>query len=235
MFHLFRGMIPNYEVYLLIQILSLSAHFVVGQEIECIKGETWFERCKKCECLGNHRYGCRWHLPSCNIGTLRKGVFVFESNRRCHYSIELLTTICVDMSFQKNLNGNPCSTDIYVHDSCSFCRCEKSTKTYECKSIDKCSATNGICNSGETVMENICFRCSCTFTRFRVCSPFQQCFDKIEKEGKCPTHQNVYPRMLQEICTYERYQECYTDYGCPGAKKCCPVVDCFLRCVDAIY
>ncbi|XP_074042687.1 uncharacterized protein isoform X2 [Leptinotarsa decemlineata] len=92
----------------------------------------------------------------------------------------------------------------------------------------------GVCDPGEEFMENICYKCFCTFTRFRFCKPSNLCFTRKEKPGNCPILPTFYPKPLQDLCTFERYQECYTDHGCVGPQKCCRVSDCFLRCVDPV-
>lgn len=53
-----------------------------------------------------------------------------------------------------------------------------------------------------------------------------------EKPGSCYVIQHFYDKSIQFVCMSVIKQECYNDYGCPGKKKCCHVVDCYLRCVD---
>ncbi|KAG5886727.1 hypothetical protein JTB14_027150 [Gonioctena quinquepunctata] len=132
-----------------------------------------------------------------------------------------------------DLNGTPCVKNSYFYDTSTYCQCDTTSGKYICQENNHYFNTRGgICNPGQAVRENICHKCSCTFTHFRLCVFVDVCINMRKKPGRCPKMLNFYPESLQNICTSSRYQECYTDYSCPGEKKCCHVVDCFFRCVN---
>ncbi|KAJ8956749.1 hypothetical protein NQ318_014106 [Aromia moschata] len=92
----------------------------------------------------------------------------------------------------------------------------------------------GICNDNETLMED-CNKCHCSFSKFRICSPVEECVSRKEKPGKCYYIEDFYPAQIKKYCVNVKKQECYSDYGCSGNKKCCQIVDCFFRCVDPVF
>nr|XP_023026213.1 uncharacterized protein LOC111514205 [Leptinotarsa decemlineata] len=228
-------MIKKYMCYALIFVTKFL--FVQLLESgECLEGETWYEWCKKCRCYGQENYSCERHSFNCLFSAENlQNVIVFSDDRRCHYSHERKKTICVEMTYQKDLNGTQCIEDSYFYDNSTFCECDLTTMKYICHSTNGFWKTSGgVCDPGEEFMENICYKCFCTFTRFRFCKPSNLCFARKEKPGNCPILPTFYPKPLQDLCTFERYQECYTDHGCLGPQKCCRVSDCFLRCVDPV-
>ncbi|XP_018568452.1 uncharacterized protein LOC108908798 [Anoplophora glabripennis] len=102
--------------------------------------------------------------------------------------------------------------------------------------ISNCQlSSGGICNDGEVVFEDNCYKCNCAYTKFKKCVRSEECLNEKKKPGNCYIIQNYYNSLIQFFCTSALKQECYNDYECPGIKKCCRVVDCYLRCVDPYF
>nr|CAI5866284.1 unnamed protein product [Callosobruchus analis] len=91
----------------------------------------------------------------------------------------------------------------------------------------------GICNEDDNVIDD-CFECICTFTKFRRCKPIEDCLQGKAKPGDCPKAYTTFPNVVQHLCITQKNQDCYTDYGCPGEKKCCKMANCFLGCTNPV-
>ncbi|CAH1978099.1 unnamed protein product, partial [Acanthoscelides obtectus] len=131
-----------------------------------------------------------------------------------------------------DLAGKSCKAGEYMYDTCTFCQCDPYTKKFYCIAGD-CHFSRGTCNESENEIEG-CNECHCTFTRFRLCEPIDECTERKGKPGTCPIVYTTFPNIVQNLCINQKIQDCYTDYGCPGKKKCCKMANCSLGCADPV-
>ncbi|XP_045476425.1 uncharacterized protein LOC123682074 isoform X1 [Harmonia axyridis] len=191
---------------------------------DCIVGETWYEKCRKCKCNINQKPKCEVH--SCNsIAVCPSKMIWMSDEQRCYCDRPLQHSVCVDIEFQKDMRGHACDQDTFFYDSCTLCICQGGRTA--CVAYSNCfNPRGGICNEGDSIIDN-CFNCTCTHTRFLKCVLIEKCWSRENKEGKCPTRKN----MLFDLgCIIGIDQECHYDYECPDEKKCCQVTECSFRC-----
>ncbi|VEN41059.1 unnamed protein product, partial [Callosobruchus maculatus] len=131
------------------------------------------------------------------------------------------------------LVGKPCEAQEYIYDTCTYCTCDGNTNTFLCNAVGCRFTHGGICNENDNTIE-ACNECRCTFTKFRRCKPIEDCVQGKAKPGECPRIYTTFPDIVQYLCITQKNQDCYTDYGCPGEKKCCKMANCFLGCTDPV-
>ncbi|XP_045476427.1 uncharacterized protein LOC123682074 isoform X3 [Harmonia axyridis] len=99
---------------------------------DCIVGETWYEKCRKCKCNINQKPKCEVH--SCNsIAVCPSKMIWMSDEQRCYCDRPLQHSVCVDIEFQKGI----CNEGDSIIDNCFNCTCTH-TRFLKCVLIEKC-------------------------------------------------------------------------------------------------